>query len=93
MRTPIVAADVSRRSGRSCANCVRPDTIRTTEQASIVIEDPPTHVGSYRATGAVNGGVLDPESSISKSLIFRKGLLQVVDFHDSFRYFWGDLSA
>jgi hypothetical protein len=86
-RSPLVAADVSRRSGRSRANCVHRGMVRTTEQVSIVIEDPPTHVGSYGATGAVNGGAPNPESSISKSLICRRGLLQVVDFHDFSRYF------
>jgi hypothetical protein len=31
--------------------------------------------------------LLNPKTSASKSLIHRKGLLQVVDFHDIFTYF------
>lgn len=54
----LVAADVSRRSGRSRANSVSRGPLRTTDQSRIVIQNPPTHVGGYGA-------------SLSKSLIFQ----------------------
>ncbi len=69
--------------------------MRRSEQPDMVmqnppIQNPPTYVGSYRARRfglAMNWGTPFLESFVSKSLIFKIGLLQVVDFHDSFRYF------
>ncbi len=74
-RSSIVAADVSRRSGRSRASFGGRGLLWTLDQASfaIVIQNPPTHVGSYGAQClglAVNWDAPNRESTISKSLIF-----------------------
>ncbi len=71
----IVAADVSRRSGRSRARCSPKDKSWTIDQVAMVNRNPPTHVGGYAATGAVNCDAPGQESSISNSLIFRKDLM------------------
>ncbi len=81
----LVAADASRRSGRIYASCGRQGTFWTTSQASIVVQDPPTHVGGYRVTcdgRALNSDAPNRESSISKSLIcktaLRKSLISMI---------------
>jgi hypothetical protein len=99
-RSQFVAADVSRRSGYSRANFAGRGPLRTTGHASIIIQNPPTHVGGYGAMRAGRAAICDApnrESSIAKSLISRAalrnslisriGLLQVVDFHDISTYF------
>jgi hypothetical protein len=78
-----VAAEVTRRSGRSRANCVRRCTLWMTDQASVVIQNPPPHVGGYRAMcagRAVNCDAPNRESSISKSLICRIALRKSLIF-------------
>jgi hypothetical protein len=86
----LVADEVTRRSRASRTNCVLRGTLWVTGQPSTVIRNPPTHVGSYGATCAgcaVNWDAPNRGSCISKSLILRIGLLQVVDFHDFSGYF------
>jgi hypothetical protein len=83
----LVAADVSRRSWGGRANFGWQGPLWTTDQASMVIQNPPTHVGGYGTAVAVNWDATDRESSLSKSLICRTGLLQVVDFPDISTYF------
>ncbi len=78
----LVAADVSRRSRGSRAKRVRRDPLWTTDQAGIVMQNPPTHVGGYGARVAMNWGGPNRESSISKSLIcktaLRKSLISMI---------------
>jgi len=91
----IVAAEVTRRSGHRHASSFSRYSLWTTDEARIVTRNPPiqnspTHVGGYGATGAggaVNCDTPNRESTIPKSLICSTGLTQVVDFHDIFRYF------
>src|SRR5580698_278651 len=92
-RSHLVAADVSRRSGRSRANFGCRGTLWTTDQAGMVIQNPPTHVGSYEANCRIGLLQVVDFHDISgyfawvQFLKVRKQLMQLVDFHDSFRYF------
>jgi len=45
-------------------------------------------LGFIPGVPAIRGFVRSVWASVSKSLICKIGLLQVVDFHDSFTYFW-----
>ena len=98
-------ANVSRRSGQNeLLSTVAAETkLWKTDRSGMVIQNPPTHVGSYGAacvthnpptyvgsygaTGAVNWGAPKRESSIANSLNSRIGLTQVVDFHDFSTFF------
>jgi hypothetical protein len=69
----LVAADVSRRFEGSHANHGGRVPLWTNDSASIVIRNPPTHVGGYGAPcvgRAVNWDASNRGSSICKSLIF-----------------------